>query len=426
MSFESFVKASAASWITSKARLNLQRAGTEIARRVRRQGHELTYFHRVDDPYSQLMVQVLPELKERFDVTIRPRVVERLPAAMYPDPARFEAYSILDSARLARLYGLGFPHTALVPDRLAIGMASRFLAANEDHPDFFGLAEELGAAVWRQDVTAIRKLCAGADMGEQRLEENQKLLRWLGHYASGTIYYGGEFYPGLDRLDHLERRLNALGLGDGETHFELTRLWQYALSNLDRSITGRTVEFFFSVRSPYSYLAMEQAAKLVEAAGVALRLRPVLPMVMRGLPVPAAKRRYIVFDAAREARLLGIPFGAIVDPVGAAAERALGIGMSLPDDGSDMAFFRSFMTAVWSEGVDGNSEKGMAYILEAAGLPARLARIEVDADWRIKAERNRQDMLHAGSWGVPTFRVGGTTLWGQDRLWAVVEALRHD
>jgi len=149
-------------------------------------------------------------------------------------------------------------------------------------------------------------------------------------------------------------------------------------------------------------------------------------MVMRGLPVPAAKRRYIVSDAAREARLQDIPFGAIVDPVGMAAERALAIGMSLPADGSDVAFFRSFMTAVWAEGVDGASDKGLAYILEAAGLPGRLARVVPEDGWRARAERNRQDMLLAGSWGVPTFRVSGVTLWGQDRLWAVVEALRHD
>ena len=44
-------------------------------------------------------------------------------------------------------------------------------------------------------------------------------------------------------------------------------------------------------------------------------------MVMRSLPVPPSKRRYITLDAAREARRLGIPFGRIADPVGRPVER---------------------------------------------------------------------------------------------------------
>jgi len=44
-------------------------------------------------------------------------------------------------------------------------------------------------------------------------------------------------------------------------------------------------------------------------------------------------------------------------------------------------------------------------------------------------ERNVQDMLAAGSWGVPTLRLPATatspefTVWGQDRIWLVEEEL---
>ena len=42
---------------------------------------------------------------------------------------------------------------------------------------------------------------------------------------------------------------------------------------------------------------------------IPLVLRPIAPMVARGLPVPQVKRLYIVRDAKRCADRLGIPFG---------------------------------------------------------------------------------------------------------------------
>ncbi|WP_262690294.1 DsbA family protein [Kordiimonas aestuarii] len=420
------MKSFAAAWLTSGARLQFRRGSAELGRRIRRMPHELIYFHRADDPYSQLMVQVLPDLAARFDVTIRPLVVERLPANMYPDPQRFEAYSILDAARLARLYGLGFPSSATVPDRLAVGMANRHLAKLQDDPNFFSVAEEVGAALWQQDIKAVRTLCVAADIDEKILQDNEGLLRTLGHYASGNVFYGGEFYPGLDRLDHLERRLNRLSLGDSEVHFELTRLWRYDLENLDRSVSGRTLELYFSVRSPYSYLGLHHAADLAAATGLRLKLRPVMPMVMRGLKVPPAKAGYILHDTAREARLENLPFGRIVDPLGHATKRAMALGFRLAEDGEDLAFFKAFTRAAFAEGIDGATDGGLSRVLERAGIsPSKLSGAMSADIWGPLAEKNRQMMLMSGSWGVPTFRIGNETLWGQDRMWAIVDALRQ-
>lgn len=426
MSVHSFLKSNIAAWLTSETRLGLQRTHAEWARRLKRNAHEILYFHRADDPYCQLMVQVLPDLASRFDVKIKPLVVEQLPANMYPDPARYEAYSIIDATRLARLYGLGFPSSAVVPDRLGVGMANRYLASLQDDEKFFSVAEEIGAALWREDVAEVKRLCVIADIHEDRLQANEKLLRSLGHYASGTVYYAGEFYAGLDRLDHLERRLNRLGIGDGEVHLELTRLWRYRLERMEKSVSGRTVDMFFSVRSPYSYLALQLMSEFSAKSGVRVRLKPVLPMVMRGLAVPPAKGRYILFDTAREARAENIPFGRIVDPLGSATKRAMSIGFALQEGGQELAFFKAFTKGVWAEGIDGTADAGLSKILERAGLPTSKISAGLPTEmWQEKAERNRQEMLMAGSWGVPTFRVGGETLWGQDRLWAIVETLKQ-
>jgi len=427
MNVSAFLKASVSGWLTSNIRINMKRRQAELRRRFSRSPHEILYFHRADDPYCQLMVQVLPDMAARFDVKIKPLVVERLPANMYPDPARFEAYSILDAARLARLYGLGFPVTALVPDRLSVGMANRYLASIQGDVDFFAIAEEVGAALWRQDLPTVKRLCASADIKEAVLNENEALLKSLGHYASATTWYGGEFYAGLDRLDHLERRLNQFGIGDGEVHFELPRLWWHNLEKLEKSVAGRSVDVYFSVRSPYSYLALQMISEFADISGVRLKLKPVLPMLMRGLAVPPAKGRYILMDTVREARLENIPFGRIVDPLGDAVKRAMAIGFPLIEEGMALPFFKAFTRGVWAEGIDGTTDEGLIKILARAGLPAsKLDSVLTEEAWQEKAEKNRQEMLMYGSWGVPTFRVGGETLWGQDRLWAIVEALKQD
>jgi 2-hydroxychromene-2-carboxylate isomerase len=33
-------------------------------------------------------------------------------------------------------------------------------------------------------------------------------------------------------------------------------------------------------------------------------------------------------------------------------------------------------------------------------------------------------MMEHGVWGVPSFRVGNTVTWGQDRLWVIEHALQ--
>ena len=39
--------------------------------------------------------------------------------------------------------------------------------------------------------------------------------------------------------------------------------------------------------------------------------------------------------------------------------------------------------------------------------------------WRERAAANRAELFDAGLWGVPSFKVGNTVVWGQDRLWAL-------
>lgn len=418
-----WIKAQSSRWLTSDARLRLQRARYARARAKAGGALVIDYFHRVDDPYCQLLVQVIPDLIDRFGVKVIPHVVEQLPANMYPDPARYEALSILDAHRLARLYGIGLPAEAVVPDRLSVQMAARFLAAHPNTEDFFTAAEEIGSLLWRRDVAAIKKRCALAKMDDAPLRRAEALLASHHYYASASLMFEGEVYQGLDRLDHLERRLKHLTRTGGLVRYNKTRLWRERLA-AKPIVPGGQVELFFSVRSPYSYLALSEMAEFQRLSGVDLVLRPVLPMMMRGLPVPPDKRHYILADTTREARLREIPWGFIQDPLGEAVCRAMSVGLTIDKPDAQLRFFHSFMQSVWAEGRSGLNNKTMERARTAAGLDPKGGKTMPVADWQAIEDENRRAMLLAGSWAVPTFVVGGQTLWGQDRLWAVVDALQ--
>ncbi|MEX1252701.1 MAG: DsbA family protein, partial [Hyphomonas sp.] len=157
-----------------------------------------------------------------------------------------------------------------------------------------------------------------------------------------------------------------------------------------------------------------------------LKLRYVLPMVMRGLPVPLIKRRYISMDTAREARRLGVPFGRIADPLGKPVERGYSILPWAREQGRGYEFCQAFLAGVWSQGIDAGSDCGLRKIVEAAGLDWNAARRQLESDaWRAEAEANRAEMMSLGVWGVPSFRAGDVITWGQDRLWVIEAELKR-
>ena len=234
--------------------------------------------------------------------------------------------------------------------------------------------------------------------------------------------FEGEWYWGLDRLPFLEDRLARIRPGG------IRFLDRREVTLEKRTVPeGSVLEAFVSLRSPYTYIAIPRLTALAEATGAQLRLRPVLPMVMRGLPVPLPKRLYILRDAKREAERLGLPFGKVSDPVGAPVERGMAVLFAAMDQGRGPDFLLSFLQGVFAQGVDAGTDDGLLLLCQRAGISAEAMSAALkDEGWREPAEANRAAMLEAGLWGVPSFRVNGRLAhWGQDRLWAVEDDLHQ-
>ena len=149
---------------------------------------------------------------------------------------------------------------------------------------------------------------------------------------------------------------------------------------------------------------------------------------MRGLPIPEAKRLYIVSDTKREAERVGLPFGLIADPVGKPTERGLAVLHHAIGEDKGEAFAMSFMRGVFAEGINARTDAGLLKLCNRAGISAEQMYAALsDPGWRAVAEANREEMFELGIWGVPAFRVnGGSAHWGQDRLWLLEQQLGRD
>lgn len=186
------------------------------------------------------------------------------------------------------------------------------------------------------------------------------------------------------------------------------------------------VEYFFSFRSPYSYLSAPRAFALPRTHGVELVWRGVRPMAMRGQPLPRAKQLYILGDAAREADALGLPFGRIHDPLGEGVWRCLCIAEFANMQGRLAEFVTTAARAIWGEAVDVSRDAPLRAVCERAGLDWDACRHAIaEPAYRERVEANTARLAELGQWGVPTFVFDGEAYWGQDRIEDLERALRR-
>ena len=349
--------------------------------------HELHYFHEQGDPYSALTASILPALRAHYAVDLHEHRVPPPPAALAPDRERLRAWALRDAEHWRQV-------TGCLPEPL---MA------------------EAAAAIPTPDELR----------GEQERAKR-------GGFLGASFWFRGEWFWGLDRLPLLLRRLEAAGLTrEGPwRHYPQRPPMPASSTTAALQLAPRPiVEFWCSLRSPYTYLALPRLRAWAEAGEVEVQLRPVLPMVMRGLQVPLVKRLYIIRDAKREAEELGMPFGKIADPVGRPTERGLAVLHYLQRNRGTLAalsFAESFLRGVFAEGIDAGTEAGLEQIASRAEVSsAEVTAGLADESWRAAATENREALLAAGLWGVPSFRVAGfPAQWGQDRLWVIEQQWR--
>lgn len=392
-------------------------------------------FLQLDDPYSYLLSHYLSPVVKRYNrVEFRYCLCQALRGEFMPQPAMLAEYAVRDCSMLARELGVPFLDVGDAPTVEYRRPLLDFLADEHEEDEFKETFAKALAVYWRGDAEGVGRMIGRSqparDATEVLVGKNQLLLRKLGHYNCATMYYGGEWYWGVDRLRYLVERLEVEGLNRfKEPVPEIRSLEQAMQLQLPATVPANAaslppLEMFHSFRSPYSYLALTRAFKIADAFGLALEVRPVLPMAMRGLAVPKSKLLYIVKDANRESGRLNVPFGRISDALGAASERCIAAFYFAKTQGKERDFLYIAGQATWSRGLDLATDEGMQIVAKRAGLSwAGLKGALESDDWRPKAEANREALTAIGLWGVPSFRIGDVALWGQDRDWLLVRRI---
>ncbi len=397
--------------------------------------HHVEYFHQIEDPYSYLAAQVLQSLLNTYGIELTCHLVSGPPGDNAPEPDMLLPYSQRDCELVAPHYGLVFPAAAKAPGQKQIDLAARVLSAAPES-DFPQLSVTVAKALWCGDILELKAL---ADrLGESSPEESEARLlagnarrEKLGHYSAAMFWYGDEWYWGIDRLYHLENRLAGLNLRRGAGRQLLMPRPGVEKSTLRDSDT-MTLEIYISLRSPYSAIIFDKAVALAKHTGVHLRVRPVLPMVMRGTPVTRQKGMYIAFDAAREAESLGVPWGNAWDPIGKPVRNGLSLYEWAETQHKGNELLSAFMQLAWSQKINTNNKRGLRKVVQAAGLDWQAARSQLkNNQWEDVVETNRQSMYKQGIWGVPAFRLldrDANTIvsaWGQDRLWLIARTIQE-
>jgi 2-hydroxychromene-2-carboxylate isomerase len=412
--------------ISSDNLKNIKRSVYKCRRYLKGDSPTLDIFLRIDDPYSYLLVQVIEPFLARFNVQANFHTVLELQPDMFPAMDMWHEYAGHDAGHLAKLYKLVFPieHT-VVKDREILEAATTLLLKAESNSDFIHVAKEVFNQVWHghfnidPNATPLNK-----SSFFDHLKSNQALLAKKGHYFGAMINFESEWYWGLDRLDHLETRLIKQGLAtheDIKIEFNLTYkdFCNQTLSPALEAEIDKTkpLTIYWSARSPYSYIGLERAVKLSEHYKIPLIIKPVLPMMMRGMNVPTVKKMYIFLDTKREAQKLGLPYGYVADPLGPAVERCYALLSYARNHNKLQDFLLSFARAVNTQGIRAETDTGMKIIIERCGLNWETASSHINNTyWKKEVNDNLKEMYQQGCWGVPSFCYDGNIFWGQDRI----------
>ena len=412
-----------------------QRWWSETRRKLTGRPHTVSVFLQLDDPYSYVLSCYLPDLAQHYDIQLDVYLSEARAGGFQPAPEMLAEYAVDDCRRLARELGLPFLDKGAFPPSDLRKPLLEVIARSVGTDSYLDEVFAVLASYWRGDSGAAQRMCAtpdGSDGAAAIIAAAQKKLEKLGHYSSAMLHYAGEWYWGVDRLHYLMQRLDDFAATrEPEANPRLASIRQVMQINLPVTPPATSkdlppVELFYSPRSPYSYLLLARLYAIVDAFGLDLRLRPVLPMVMRGMQVPRRKLLYIVTDTMREARRMSIPYGDLADPIGVGVERIMATFMYAESERRGRDFLLNSGVAIWAEAVDVATDKGMRKVTGRTGLfwPDVQAAMQSD-DWREPVEANRTSMMESGCWGVPTVRMGDFVVWGQDRDWMLVRHIEE-
>ena len=194
-----------------------------------------------------------------------------------------------------------------------------------------------------------------------------------------------------------------------------------------------SVDYYFILNSPWSYMANVQLPDLLHRYNVELKLKPVrmgpLLEATGGLPLAkrsAQRQAYRLQELGRWARRLNIPLN--LEPAHFPVDERLAAGVviaAMEDGHYGLELAEAFGAAIWVQNHDLADEAVIGEILASEGLPSLLINESRTQAIDEVLDKNTEEAIAAGVFGVPTFIVADHVFWGQDRIDFLEEAIRQ-
>ena len=193
----------------------------------------------------------------------------------------------------------------------------------------------------------------------------------------------------------------------------------------------KTVDFFFDLGSPASYLAWTQLPGLCARQGATLRYQPMLlggVFQATGNASPAmipAKGRYMFTDLARFAERYGVPFGLPPGfPVNTLTLMRGLTGTRLRSPERFEALLAVLFNGLWVARRNLSDSTVLDETLSQAGFdPQAFHALAADGEVKAALKQATDQAVQRGVFGAPTCFVGDAMFFGQDRLDFVEAAL---
>ena len=207
------------------------RVKRENLRQLEKRSHIVYYFHSLADPYSHLTSQVLENFINKYNIELKILFVSDPNNVFTPERKMFDDYCLRDEAELAKYNGLKFENAVQI-SKSNILSAYKILNYYYFHKkisqiEFIKLLKEISSYLWSNQTNKLKQIISNFDEQEKvffniqentLLEDGNKKLADFDYYFGSSFHYEGENYWGIDRLHHLEDRLNELNLNRKKSH----------------------------------------------------------------------------------------------------------------------------------------------------------------------------------------------------------------
>jgi 2-hydroxychromene-2-carboxylate isomerase len=190
---------------------------------------------------------------------------------------------------------------------------------------------------------------------------------------------------------------------------------------------AKTVDYFFSLNSPWTYFGHERFAAIAKRHGAKINVKPVdlgrVFPVSGGLPLPKRapqRQAYRLVELKRWSDHLGIPLNLQPPFNRVPGEMACCAVIAADKAGQDaMGFAFALMRAVWVEDRDISDLATVKAIAKDHGITAKLD----DPAAKAAYDAYTQEAIDRSVFGAPTYIYKDEPFWGQDRLDFVERAL---